>query len=417
MTKSLDESTALPKYRSSSVPPSNVQQTRFLATPFFSTREERVALAKLRYFEEGIMPTGVITDAVFQSWTRCLRNQKNRQDKIEFQHVSASRSHLALQRNKVLHEAWLSESGALVSALGSASCSAILTDASGVLIGATPSTFSNQKITPIAHRVGVNLSEDSIGTTAPGIVARTGKQASVLGAEHFYESVDSMHCTAAPIRNIHGQLAGILNISSEGAAFKFDPSGVVGLYAASIENRFLIAQSTEHLIVKFQFVPSMIDTPMVAIAGFDLSGKLSWLNLTASKILCIDAVFDLETSYFVEDIFGSGLGYLASLAGKPAHAQRLANGLQIFLTCEIRTQTGVKKPLPLSAETATENKDLVTPSQETISQVANTLRQADANLIKTVLLEANGNISTVAKKLKVSRGLIYRRLKSLETTP
>jgi transcriptional regulator of acetoin/glycerol metabolism len=78
---------------------------------------------------------------------------------------------------------------------------------------------------------------EAVGTTAPGIVARTGKQASVQGAEHISESVHFMHCAAAPIRDIHGNLAGVLDMASEGIAFNFDAASVVGLYDASIENR------------------------------------------------------------------------------------------------------------------------------------------------------------------------------------
>ena len=93
-------------------------------SPFFVTREERVALARQRYFEEGILPTGVVSEAVFQSWTRCHRSSQKPHDKIEFQPVSLSRSQLALQKNRTLHEAWLDEMPALGSALGSAHCSA-----------------------------------------------------------------------------------------------------------------------------------------------------------------------------------------------------------------------------------------------------------------------------------------------------
>jgi transcriptional regulator of acetoin/glycerol metabolism len=101
---------------------------------------------------------------------------------VEFQPVSASRSQLALQKNRELHDAWLNELPAIGAALGATPCSAILTDATGVLIGATPTGRPDLKVMPVAHRVGVNLSEDLVGTTAPGLVARTGKQVSVLGA-------------------------------------------------------------------------------------------------------------------------------------------------------------------------------------------------------------------------------------------
>jgi transcriptional regulator of acetoin/glycerol metabolism len=60
------------------------------------------------------------------------------------------------------------------------------------------------------------------------------------------ESVKNMQCAAAPtIRDITGALAGVLDLSSEVFPFTFDAAGVTGLYAGAIENRLLIAQSTD----------------------------------------------------------------------------------------------------------------------------------------------------------------------------
>lgn len=395
-------------------------------SPFFITRQERIALARQQYFEEGILPTGVVSDAIFQSWTRCHRGHHKSQDRIEFQPVSVSRSQLALQKNRVLHEAWLSEMSALGNALGSAHCSAILTDATGVLIGATPANHMEQRIIPVAHRIGVNLSEAYVGTTAPGIVARTGKPASVWGAEHFNAAVSTMYCTAAPIRNIQGQLAGILDISSEGIPFKFDPSSVVGLYAASIENHLLIAQSSDLLIVKFQFLPVIIDTPMVGMIGFDLAGKLTWLNSVASQLLSLSAVPEERPSHTVNEIFEAEFDQLASQVGRGIHAHQLRNGLQVFTTCVLQKQGGstdlaqheapstVSMPKVLKTEIVPHSPSPAWPVNMAEGYLpASSLKQADADLIRKCLTEYKGNVSQVAKQLQVSRGLIYRRLQEL----
>lgn len=393
---------------------------------FFDTRESRIALARQRHFEEGILPRGVVSEVVFQSWTRCHRASIKPHDKIEFQPVSLSRSQLALQKNRTLHEAWLDEMPALGSALGSAHCSAILTDASGVLIGATPSSHLSKGIMPLAHRIGVNLSEEHVGTSAPGIVIRTGKQVSVLGAEHYADAVNTMFCTAAPIRNTQGQLAGILDISSEGVPFKFDPASVVGLYAALIENRLLVAQSLNLLIVKFQFLPAIIETPMVGMLGFDLSGKLVWLNSVASNLLGISVNPNERETCAVENIFDAHFGQLASLVGQGCQSQRLRNGLHVFMTCELRKHglpvPPVSPPKKRSPETTLPSSQApVAHTVDTISPVSlnenylpvESLRQADTDLIRKFLVEFKGNVSQVAKRLKVSRGLIYRRMQEL----
>lgn len=60
---------------------------------FFSTRADRVALARQRYFEEGERPSGVVSEAVFQSWARCLRLKQDPFGRMEFQEVSTSRAY------------------------------------------------------------------------------------------------------------------------------------------------------------------------------------------------------------------------------------------------------------------------------------------------------------------------------------
>jgi sigma-54 dependent transcriptional regulator, acetoin dehydrogenase operon transcriptional activator AcoR len=399
-----------------------------MMSPFFPTQSDRVSLARRRYFEEGILPTGAVSEAIFQSWSRCHRSGQLQQDKIEFQAVSTSRNQLSLQKNRVLHAAWLNELPALSSALGFANCSVILTDATGVLIGASPFEQREQRIIPTAHRAGINLSEEYVGTSAPAIVIRTGKSASVLGSEHYFEAVSPMYCAAAPIRNIHGQLAGVLDISSEGVPFQFDLAAVVGLYAASIENRLLLAQSQEHLVVKFQFIPAIIDTPMVGMLGFDLSGRLVWLNSIASQLLGIHSDVSTGEHRSVEEIFDANFSQLASVAGRGVVAQRLRNGLHIFMTCEVRQNKGgasAMSPVAAPISQLQDSQSLVQIVDETtalapacpIPPPAASLKQADADLIQKYLAEYNGNLTKVARRLKVSRGLIYRRLNQLAIDP
>lgn len=394
---------------------------------FFSTQADRVALARQRYFEEGELPSGVVSEAVFQSWARCLRQKQDPRGRLEFQPVSASRAHLALQKNRLLREAWLAEARELDAVLGATNCGAMLTDPSGVLIGATSSRRVHEKITPVAHRIGVNFAEEAVGTTAPGIVARTGQQVCVQGAEHYFESVNFMHCAAAPIRDIHGNLAGVLDMSSEGIAFNFDAASVVGLYASSIENRLLVSQSSEHLIVRFQISPAMLDTPMAGLMGVDMQGRIAWRNAAASRLLGMRADGEQPGNRKVDEILQSSFPELASVRGASHSLLRLPNGLLVHVRCELQARDGhqqlfaVGKPAqetplvdtsqdvpqprvsPLEDDAAVPAVDLTEPAS---------LRDADVDLIARTLKEYGGNVSAAARKLRVSRGLIYRRIQS-----
>jgi transcriptional regulator of acetoin/glycerol metabolism len=395
---------------------------------FFSTQTDRIALARQRYFEEGVLPSGVVSEAVFQSWARCLRQKQDPHGRLEFQPVSNSRAQLALQKNRLLRDAWLAEASELDAVLGATRCGAMLTDPSGVLIGATSSRRLHEKITPVAHRIGVSFAEEAVGTTAPGIVARTGKQACVQGAEHFFESVNFMHCAAAPIRDIDGSLAGVLDMSSEGMAFNFDAASVVGMYASSIENRLLVSQSNEHLIVRFQISPAMLDTPMAALMGIDMQGRIVWRNAAASRLMGIQPDGAQPGSENVDEMLQSSFSELASNRHSSNSLLRLSNGLQVHVRCELQVRDGlthifaVGKPtqeasmlditadLALPAVSAPQDSvahPLVSPVEPA------SLRDADVDLIVRTLKECGGNVSAAARKLQVSRGLIYRRTQGL----
>lgn len=392
---------------------------------FFSTQADRIALARQRYFEEGELPSGIVSEAVFQSWARCLRQKQDPRAQLEFQPVSASRAQLALQKNRLLRDAWLADAGELDAVLGATNCSAMLTDPSGVLIGATCSGRVHEKITPVAHRIGVNFAEEAVGTTAPGIVARTGKQACVQGAEHYFESVNFMHCAAAPIRDVHGNLAGVLDMSSEGIAFNFDATSVVGLYASSIENRLLISQSSEHLIVRFQISPVLLDTPMAGLMGVDMQGRIVWKNAAASRLLGGPPDGDLTGASKLDEVLQSSFSELASVRGTRHSLLRLPNGLQVHVRCELQARDGhqqlfaIGKPVqemplgdigpdvsPLVVNVQADNAAL--PGVDEAEPTS--LRDADVDLIARTLRECGGNVSATARKLRVSRGLIYRRI-------
>lgn len=400
-----------------------------MSSLFFNTHEDRVALARRQYFEEGKLPTGVVSDAVLQSWGHCLRSKRKASEKVEFQPVSVSRSHLAMQKNALLCEAWRHELRPLEAIIGSTGCDAILTDTTGVLIGVAGGVAQQGGVLKAAHRIGVNLSEDLVGTTAPGLVIRTGKMAMVRGPEHFFERVGHMHCAAAPIRDIHGRLIAVLDISSEGSPFRFDVTSVLGYFASAIENRVVVAQADQHLIVRLQIAESLLDTPLCGLVGVGLDGKVAWFNSVAANLLGISTSATKNHDQTAEEVFDRTVPQLLSMKNS-VHILRFPNGLCVYVRCDLQARDGKQDlvqiqapPAPSTAvEKQPEQMEQSTPvpdqtprePEETLPGVPSgtTLRAADVDLIARMLADCKGNVSEAARKLKVSRGLIYRHMKN-----
>ena len=415
----------------------------FAHSVFHPSPARRVALARERFFEEGQRPTGLTGEAVIQSWVRCLGRHCDTRASVEFEPVTSSRAHYALQRNRDLVAAWGLELPQLQAVLGATSCSAILTDASGVVIAATPAGHAHERLMPVAHRVGVNLSEEAVGTTAPGLAAKTGRPVAVLGGEHYFDAVQTMHCAAAPILNVAGQLTGVLDISSEALPFGFDATALVKVYAGLLENRLLAAQSAGLLVLRLQVHPTLLGTPVAALVAVDTSGKIVWANRSAARLLGIpidQARHDAVDAVDAEEAFDLRLGQLASLSQESARLVVLPNGLSVWIRAESAPWSGVAHPRPAAGHDETGQSDSstsapvpaiipdayrvgpmaepeVVAANPTASPVRNeaqediALRARDRDLIASVLDECGGNVSRAAKRLRVSRGLIYRRLK------
>ncbi len=392
-----------------------------LAQPFFSTPQQRLALARQRYFEEGVRPSGLVSESVIQSWARCLQAKRSPHEAVAFNPVTASRVHSALARSRLLLEAAATELSQLESTLAGTGCSAILTDPHGVVVHATRCAPNAEHVLmPLASRIGVCLAEDSVGTNAPGVTAHTGQASLVLGAEHFFGCVQVMHCAAAPIRDVRGQVAGVLDLSSESRPFGFDAAAVVGLYATAIENRLLRAQSQQHIVVHFQTAPSLLGTPMEALAGVSSDGRLAWLNHAATRLLGRP---QLGADRLADDVFGITLTGLSALTRRAdASPHRLPNGLNVWLIARMQAPDGVGPSFSLRGA-----PELTTPSAGGHATAAAapghapssrpephagaTLRTAGRQLIEQTLAECGGNVSRTARKLGVSRGLVYRHVK------
>ena len=391
------------------------------AQPFFSTPQQRLALARQRYFEEGVRPSGLVSESVIQSWARCLQAKRSPNEAVAFNPVTPSRVHSALARSRLLLDAAATELSQLESTLAGTGCIAILTDPHGVVVHATRTApNADHVLMPLASRIGVCLAEDNVGTNAPGVTAHTGQASLVLGAEHFFGCVQVMHCAAAPIRDVRGQVAGVLDLSSESRPFGFDAAAVVGLYATAIENRLLRAQSQQHIVVHFQTAPSLLATPMEALAGISCDGRLAWLNHAATRLLGRPQP---GADRLADDTFGMALTSLSALTRRSdASPHRLPNGLNVWLIARMQAPDGAGDSFSLRGA-----PELPTPSAGGHSTAAAaperaassrpephagaTLRTAGRHLIEQTLAECYGNVSRTARKLGVSRGLVYRHVK------
>lgn len=386
--------------------------------PFFQTPEQRAALARQRFFEEQQHPAGLVSEAVIRSWgrSRSLGHASHKMPALDPVHRSALSA--ALARNRRLLEAAHGDLQQLEATLAGTASRLMLTDAAGVIVHVSRGTGDpQQKVLDAATRVGVNLAEGVLGTTAPGIVVQTGMACTVQGCEHFYELFGGVRCAAAPIRDVHGRLVGVLDVSTEARDFGFDAAAVVGVYATSIENRLLQAQSDQHLVLHFQAAPALLGTPMEGLAGVDSQGQVVWLNATGHSLLGRPSQMGMGS---VEAFFGTDLGPLVTMCGaSEAQRMQLPSGLGIWVRATLGLRDGVDFRHAVAWSSATppapapEPETMAEPDTAQAQAPATALSLADTQqrLIGEALQANGGNVARTARQLGVSRGLVYRHLR------
>ncbi len=387
--------------------------------PFFASPGQRVGLARERYFGDGQRPTGLVSEPVIQSWTRCLGSRRSPAEAVAFDPVTRSRLHATLARNHDLLTAASAELQRLETALGGTACRVLLTDAEGVLVHVTQAVaMPSEPVLKRVSRIGVNLAEGLVGTNAPAVVVKTGEPVTVFGAEHYFDCMQSLHCAAAPIYDGHGRLAGVLDLTVEARPFGFDAAALVGIYATAIENRLLQAGAGDHLVLQFQVCSSMLGSPLQALAGIDAHGRAAWLNGTAQQLLgpAVRPQADAES------LFGCTLG---QLLGRAAHDDarplRLPNGLTVWLRARLQAADGARHAVSLPSVAAVAAAAAPPPApvatgaptapEPAAAGPQATLDQHTREVIERTLAEHAGNISRTARQLGVSRGLLYRRLR------
>lgn len=381
--------------------------------PFFGSPGQRVGLARERFFGNGQRPTGLVSEAVIQSWTRCDGARRNPREALAFDPVSRSGLRAALGRSQGLLEAAGDEITRLETALGGTACRVLLVDARGVVVHATPPAGAEPVLRQVS-RVGVNLSEGAVGTNAPAVVLKTGAPVTVLGAEHYFDCVQTLHCAAAPVRDGRGQLAGVLDLTVEAKAFGFDAAALVGVYATAIENRLLQAGAGEHLVLQFQVCATMLGSPLQALCGVDGSGRLAWMNGTAQQLLGRGCAVDDDAQALLDTTLAELLARSTDDAARPL---RLRNGLTVWLRARLRAQDGVRPVValaparPVSAAAPPTNAAPAAAPAVPPAAAPVTLVEQTREVIERTLAEHGGNISRAARALGVSRGLLYRRLR------
>ena len=325
-----------------------------------------------------------------RSWRRCLGMGLDPSRPIAFEAVSAAATRNALDASRPLLQAAAPVIRSLSRAMANTRYFAILTDARGVVIDVNGPVDSQDPRAAQIARVGVDLSERAVGTTAIGLALTDHQSVWLHRGEHFFDANSVYSCAGAPIWGPDGRCVGMLDLTgvqvSEQPALKH----LVTQSARSIENALALAQP-HALLLRLNWPGRMLGDDSDGLVCVDEDGLIVGLNRPAADMLDIPA--------------GVPPGHCGSYLAASVDALFDAAQQQAPAT-EVPLWSGLRLQVLAQSGRARAGR----PVRSAAAAHAVPLKDMEAALIRKAVDDARGNVMDAARALGISRATIYRKL-------
>lgn len=357
---------------------------------------------KLVLHERSATGRGLVDPTIERSWQRCLAMGHEPRQKVTFAPLSAAAMRRALELSNGLTQAASPVLAELGQALASTRYFAILTDAQGVVVDVNGPIDRSDRRADLITRIGTDLSEGCVGTTAIGTALSELQPVWLHRGEHFFGDTSSYSCAGAPLFGPSGEVVGMLDLTGVDTPERPELKHLVVQSARSIEN--LLALRQQHrLLLRLSWPGYRLGDDSDGLLGLDADGQICTSNSAARAML-------------------PALAPTGAARAAPTHASELfaLSVDQLFDAAGHRDG-----PISLPLWTGLQLQALITPAGDAPEALAGLrtgspgngapasprrLKDIEAALIRKAVDEARGNVALAADRLGVSRATVYRKL-------
>jgi transcriptional regulator of acetoin/glycerol metabolism len=356
-------------------------------------RLRQIESARQAVMQEGRSMTDVLIHTWYdsawieRSWRRCLESGQRPQDAVGFDLVPPQETRRLEEANHTLVTAARPVLQQLGRAIASTRYFAILTNKEGIVVDAHgPIDQGDRRATAIA-RIGVNLSERSVGTTAIGAALTELQPVWLHRGEHFYEDTSCYSCAGAPLFGPDGRCVGMLDLTGIDAAERPELKHLVAQSARSIENALTLARP-HRLVLRLNWPGRLLGDDDDGIVCLDGDGWLTGSNGAARQMLAALAHA------------GTGPVHCSELFAQPWEPLYDIARASEHTPVELPLWSGLR--LSCLAQTAGDARTAATSRLP--------LRDVEIALIRKAVSDARGNVMEAARTLGISRATVYRKL-------
>ena len=322
-----------------------------------------------------------------RSWRRCLASGQRPDQRLGFDMIPAQARQRVTEASRPLVLAARPVLDRLSRALASTRYFAILTNDHGVVIDAHGPIDRRDRRADLITRVGVDLSERNVGTTAIGAALAELEPVWLHRGEHFFADTSVYSCAGAPLFGPDGRCVGMLDLTGIDAAERPELKHLVAQSARSIENALALSMPYK-LLLRLNWPGRSLGSDDDGLVCLDADGCVVGSNHPARHM--VPQLAHAGGLVHCSELFAQPWEQLFDLARHGAHPAPV----------EVPLWSGLR----LSALAQLPGR----PAETVAPRVP--LRDLEISLIRKAVAEAGGNVVQAAQALGISRATIYRKI-------
>ncbi|MBP8149309.1 MAG: histidine kinase [Limnohabitans sp.] len=371
-------------------------------TALHSDRLQRIEQARDLAFQGRSETQGSgVSPWIAQSWQRCLSMGLQPGQAVGFDAISAQHMRRVQETSRPLVQAAQPVLAELARAIADIRYFAILTNAEGIVVDVHGPVDRRDRRAEVIARVGVDLSEKAVGTTAISAALSELQPVWLHRGEHFFKDNSAYSCAGAPVFGPDGLCAGMLDLTGIETTERPALKHLVRRSARSIENSWLL--STAHaLVLRLNWPGNQPGDDSDGLLTLDADGHIVGANPTARQMLSLSPATHGQMLH-ASDVFASSWENLFDAASRRSEVQELP------LWSGLRLQTQALRPGNSAQPQATAKQPAAAQGLST-GIASKPLKDVQTDMIREAVNQARGNVAEAARALGISRATVYRKL-------
>jgi transcriptional regulator of acetoin/glycerol metabolism len=353
-------------------------------------RLDAIAQARRTLLSEGCSATSLVSPWVERSWQRCMQNGMAPDRLAEFDLISPSQARHTSDGNAHLVQTAKPLLENLGRAIVNTGYFVILTNQHGVVVDVNGPIDRSDRRADLITRIGTDLSEQRVGTTAIGTALTEQQPVWLHRGEHFFANTAVYSCAGAPVYGPTGACVGMLDLTAIDAVERPELTHLVTQVAGKIGNALVLAQ-VHSLLLRLNWPGNALGSDADGMLCLDADGWITGANPVARQMV---SGLQVAGRVHATEVFGVPLQLLFDAARREHH------------TLDLPLWTGLR----LNAMVVKAARENLPTRYEPAPGAAVGLKDMENAMIHKAVEQARGNVAQAAQALGISRATVYRKL-------